>query len=104
MPPKSWRIATGRPCFLEIRRMLAITSACSSNVPWEKFSRAQSRPRPMSCSNMSGSLEAGPMVTMIFVLRMVTALSRLGGKLGPGACSGTSAKAQTSFAGMNLFP
>ena len=77
MPPKSWRMATGRPCFLEMRLMLAITSACSSKVPWEKFRRAQSIPIPMSWSNMSGSLVAGPMVTMIFVLRMVPASLRL---------------------------
>ena len=49
--------------------MILITSACSSNVPWEKFSRALSMPAMKSWSRTWGSLEAGPIVAMIFVLR-----------------------------------
>ena len=45
-------------------------SACSSRSPWEKFSRATSRPASTIRASVSGSREAGPMVATIFVRRM----------------------------------
>ena len=44
--------------------------AWSSCVPWLKFSRAQSMPAATSFPSVGSSREAGPIVQMIFALRM----------------------------------
>ena len=43
-PGRSWRIATGRPARPAASRTSCAVSACSSCVPWVKFSRATSMP------------------------------------------------------------
>ena len=47
-----------------------MTSACSSALPCEKFSRATSIPASTIRTRTSGSREAGPMVATILVRRM----------------------------------
>ena len=46
-------------------------SACSSALPWEKFSRATSIPASTIRTSTSGSREAGPIVATIFVRRII---------------------------------
>ena len=60
-----------RSCSRASRLMRSITVACCSWVPCEKFKRAQSMPSVMSLLNVSSSLDDGPTVTMILVLRIV---------------------------------
>ena len=67
-PGRSPMIATRRPAALEAVRIRATTSACWSNVPCEKFSRATFMPARMRPSSISGEFDAGPMVATILVL------------------------------------
>ena len=66
-------MATTRPTFSAASRIRPAVSACSSAVPWAKFSRATSRPAATIRSSTSGSREAGPIVATIFVERIGTA-------------------------------
>ena len=63
-------MAIGRPAISEARRTLAMVRSWSSWVPWLKFSRAQSMPAETSFPSVGSSREAGPIVQMIFALRM----------------------------------
>ena len=69
-PRVSSMMATGSPSLSRTRRMRRIRSRCSSCVPWEKFSLATFMPARQSASSVASSSLAGPMVQMIFVLRM----------------------------------
>ena len=69
-PGRSCRIATWRPARPAASRTRRAVSACSSALPWEKFSRATSIPASTIRASTSGSREAGPMVATIFVRRM----------------------------------
>ena len=68
-PCRSCRMVMGLSSSPEICLMVAITPACSSYLPCEKFRRATSMPAPIICLIMSGELLAGPMVATIFVRR-----------------------------------
>src|SRR5579872_5128888 len=59
-------------CFAA-RRRRSMFCACSSCVPWEKFSRATSIPRRMRSRSIGSELQAGPTVQMILARRMVEA-------------------------------
>ena len=69
-PGRSCMIATERPARLAASRTREAISACSSALPWEKFSRATSIPASIIRTRTSGSREAGPIVATIFVRRM----------------------------------
>ena len=77
-PGRSCRIATGRPARFAASRTRCAVSACSSALPWEKFSRATSMPASTMRTSTSGSREAGPMVATIFVRRMSARQDRSG--------------------------
>lgn len=49
-------------------RMVLMTPRCQSCVPWHMFSRATFIPLAANVCSISGELELGPMVQMIFVL------------------------------------
>ena len=68
-PGRSCRIATARPARPAALRTRSATSACSSALPCEKFSRATSMPAATMRTRTSGSRDAGPMVATIFVRR-----------------------------------
>src|SRR3954454_17812860 len=70
-PGRSCRIATWRPARPAASRTSRAVSACSSALPWEKFSRATSIPASTMRARTSGSREAGPMVATIFVRRCI---------------------------------
>ena len=55
------------PSSAEIARADAMTSACSSGVPCEKFKRKTLAPETKSERRIAGSREAGPTVATIFV-------------------------------------
>src|SRR5207244_11118908 len=54
----------------DARRTFVMVRAWSSCVPWLKFSRAQSIPAATSFPSVGSSRDAGPIVQMIFALRM----------------------------------
>ena len=60
----------GRPAVSAARRTLTMARAWSSCVPWLKLSRAQSIPAATSLPSVGSSREAGPIVQMIFALRI----------------------------------
>src|SRR3954468_18847227 len=72
-PGRSCRIATWRPARPAASRTSRAVSACSSALPWEKFSRATSIPASTMRASTSGSRDAGPMVATIFVRRSIYA-------------------------------
>src|SRR3954468_2830471 len=72
-PGRSCRIATWRPARPAASRTSRAVSACSSALPWEKFSRATSIPASTMRASTSGSRDAGPMVATIFVRRCIYA-------------------------------
>src|SRR3954447_26683756 len=72
-PGRSCRIATWRPTRPAASRTSRAVSACSSALPWEKFSRATSIPASTMRASTSGSRDAGPMVATIFVRRCIYA-------------------------------
>ncbi len=55
------------PSSAEISRADAMTCACSSNVPCEKFKRRTLAPETKSERRIAASREAGPTVATIFV-------------------------------------
>src|SRR5262245_59720611 len=61
---------TGLASRREMRRMEAMSAACSSWVPCEKFSRATFMPAAMRAAILSSELQAGPMVQTILVRRV----------------------------------
>src|SRR3954454_4001560 len=72
-PGRSCRTATWRPARPAASRTSRAVSACSSALPWEKFSRATSIPASTMRASTSGSRDAGPMVATIFVRRSIYA-------------------------------
>src|SRR5687768_16682039 len=68
-PCRSHRMATVRPTLLAISLTIAARLRWSSAVPCEKLSRTTSTPARIMRSSTAGSLEAGPRVATIFVLR-----------------------------------
>src|SRR4051794_9827571 len=80
-PGRSCRIATWRPARPAASRTRWATSACSSALPWEKFSRATSIPASTMRTSISGSRDAGPMVATILVRRIPTPPSYLLGEV-----------------------
>src|SRR5512134_1689501 len=68
-PCRSHMIATVRPTLDEISFTCAARLRWSSAVPCEKLSRTTSTPARIMRSSTAGSLEAGPRVATIFVLR-----------------------------------
>ena len=72
-PCRSCRIHTVLSSLRAARRILAILRACSSCVPWEKFSRATSMPRRIRSRRVDSSFDAGPMVAMILARRALRA-------------------------------
>ena len=68
-PGRSCRIATWRPAAADAARTRSAFSAWISRLPWEKFSRATSRPAATIRVSVSMSCEAGPMVATILVRR-----------------------------------
>ena len=78
-PCRSCRMQMVRPSSPATLRSRRITRACSSCVPWEKFSRATFIPRSISSRIISSLLHAGPIVHTIFALR----------RAGVGLCKGS---------------
>ena len=70
-PFVSKRRAMGRSSSALIRLTRSIRVFCSSWEPWEKLKRAQSMPPPIRARIASSESTAGPMVQMIFVLRIM---------------------------------
>src|SRR5688572_26896966 len=68
-PCRSHRMATVRPTLLAISLTIAARLRWSSAVPCEKLSRTTSTPARTMRSSTAGSLEDGPRVATIFVLR-----------------------------------
>src|SRR5262245_60116881 len=68
-PCRSQRIATVRPVLLAISFTSLARFSWSCAVPCEKLSRTTSTPARTMRSRTAGSLEAGPSVATIFVLR-----------------------------------
>ena len=69
-PLVSSRMATGRSSFSRTFLIRSIFSLCSGWVPWEKLTRATFMPASIIFSKISSRSLAGPMVQMIFVLRI----------------------------------
>src|SRR6476661_5353171 len=76
-PCRSCRMQMVRPSFSATLRRRSIMRACSSCVPWEKFSRATSMPRRIRSRSAASVPLAGPMVHTILAFRT----------LGPAVCS-----------------
>src|SRR6187455_1888543 len=68
-PCRSHMIATVRPTVRDTSRTSAARLRWSSAVPCEKFRRTTSTPATTMRSSTAGSLEDGPRVATIFVLR-----------------------------------
>src|SRR3989441_6460484 len=73
-PWRSWMMVTGRPQSVSPSRRARMTAACSSWVPWEKFNRATSMPASTSLRRVAGFRLAGPMVQMMRVRRVISAI------------------------------
>ncbi len=68
-------IATVRPSLRAISRTRSARLMWSSALPCEKFSRTTSTPARIIFSRTAGSLDAGPSVATILVLRSIQVLS-----------------------------
>src|ERR1700741_683688 len=75
-PCRSHMIATVRPTLVEISFTSAARLRWSSALPWEKLRRTTSTPARTMRSSTAGSLDAGPRVATIFVLRNMKELPR----------------------------
>src|SRR5690606_3886912 len=68
-PCRSTSTPTARPALRASCRTVVTRRSCSRGVPWEKFRRTTSMPAEIMRLSTAGSLDAGPRVATIFVLR-----------------------------------
>src|SRR3972149_2851011 len=90
-PCRSTMMATVRPVWRHISRTSSARRRWSSALPCEKLSRTTSTPALNMRSRVSGSLEEGPRVATILVLRRMAFISRNCSRLAS-ACRGGSAR------------
>src|SRR5579863_1931367 len=82
------------------RRKRSMICACSSCVPWEKFSRATSMPRRMRSRRTGSELHAGPIVQIIFARRSARRMSDAAG----GASTGVLVTFRVDFLFFKVVP
>src|SRR5262245_52145354 len=76
-PCRSHRIATVRPVLVAISLTSLARFSWSCAVPWEKLRRTTSTPARTMRSSTAGSLDAGPRVATIFVLRNMKGVTEI---------------------------